>query len=222
MELIDAIKLRHSVRSYTTASVSDVIMEKLSELVAEINGESGLNIQIVTGEPNAFGGFITHYGKFSNVTNYFALVGAKGSNLQESAGYYGERLVLAVQCLGLNTCWVALTYKKVKTAFVVKENEQLVSLITFGYGSTQGTFRKSKTFAEVSRVNGVVPDWFRSGVEAALLAPTAINQQRFVLSLLDGNKVSVRSGMGAYTKIDLGIIRYHFEIGAGKENFEWN
>lgn len=28
--------------------------------------------------------------------------------------------------------------------------------------------------------------------------------------------------MGFCTKIDLGIVKYHFEIGAGKENFEWD
>ena len=27
--------------------------------------------------------------------------------------------------------------------------------------------------------------------------------------------------MIGYTQIDLGIVKYHFEVGAGKENFEW-
>ena len=65
-----------------------------------------------------------------------------------------------------------------------------------------------------------MPDWFKSGVEAELLAPTAMNQQKFLFSF-DGNRVSAKAGMGFYTKVDLGIVKYHFEVGAGTENFEW-
>lgn len=60
----------------------------------------------------------------------------------------------------------------------------------------------------------------KNGIEAALLAPTAMNQQKFMFSLNRG-KVSVKAGRGFYTKLDLGIVKYHFAIGAGKDNFEW-
>lgn len=66
-----------------------------------------------------------------------------------------------------------------------------------------------------------MPDWFKSGVEAALLAPTAMNQQKFTFAL-DGEKVSAKAGKGFYSKIDLGIAKYHFEIGAGKDTFRWS
>ena len=67
---------------------------------------------------------------------------------------------------------------------------------------------------------GDVPEWFKKCVEAALLAPTAVNQQKFFFSL-DNGRVSARAGMGFYSKIDLGIAKCHFELGAGKENFNW-
>jgi len=69
----------------------------------------------------------------------------------------------------------------------------------------------------------LVPAWFLSGVEAALLAPTAVNQQKFKFILHDGNKVSTKTSFSlwGYTQIDMGIVKYHFEIGAGKDNFEW-
>ena len=65
-----------------------------------------------------------------------------------------------------------------------------------------------------------MPDWFKNGIDAALLAPTAMNQQKFVFSL-NGDVVSAKAGVGFYSKIDLGIAKYHFEVGAGKENFRW-
>lgn len=70
-------------------------------------------------------------------------------------------------------------------------------------------------------VNGDAPPWFLDGVDAALLAPTAMNQQKFMISL-DNGKVGIRRTGGMYSDVDEGIVRYHFEIGAGKENFEWS
>lgn len=123
--------------------------------------------------------------------------------------------------MGLNTCWVAMTYSKIKTAFTVGEGEKLCAVISLGYEENQGTPHKTKTFSQVTKTEGTVPDWFGRGVEAALLAPTAMNQQKFLFTL-DGSKVSAKAGMGFYTKLDLGIVKYHFEIGAGRENFRWN
>ena len=79
---------------------------------------------------------------------------------------------------------------------------------------------KSRAPEAVSRVHGEPPAWFARGVRAALLAPTAMNQQKFCFAL-EGNRVSARAGFGFYSEIDLGIAKYHFKIGAGRENFEW-
>lgn len=178
-------------------------------------------MQLVCNEPKAFSSFMAHYGKFSGVTNYIAMAGKKGADLEEKCGYYGEKVVLKAQQLGLNTCWVASTYSKVKNAFELKEGEKLCLVIAVGYGKTQGVPHKSKKKEDVMKIDGTAPDWFLKGVEAALLAPTAINQQKFKFSFT-GNQVSAKAGFGAYTKLDLGIVKCHFEIGAGKENFTWN
>ena len=148
------------------------------------------------------------------------MIGKKGDKLDETCGYYGERLVLLAQQLGLNTCWVAMSYSKIKTAFVVDKGEKLCIVIVLGYGETQGIPHKSKSFEEVAKSDVPVPDWFKNGVKAALLAPTAMNQQKFVFTL-QGNQVSAKAGMGFYTKLDLGIVKYHFEVGAAGEPFEW-
>lgn len=222
MELIEAVSKRHSVRAYDSKKIEGDIKKTLEECIRECNAESGLNIQLVTNEPKAFDSFLAHYGKFSGVENYVALIGKKGSDLEEKCGYYGEKIVLKAQQLGLNTCWVALTYSKIKSAFTVNAGEKLCVVIAIGYGKTQGVTHKVKSFEEVAGgASQNAPYWFKAGVESALLAPTAMNQQKFSF-LLDGNKVSVKPGRGFYTKVDLGIVKYHFEIGAGKENFVWN
>ena len=221
MNLTEAMNERHSVRQYYNKPIEADILSELQTEITAYNKESGMHIQLIANEPKAFDGFMAHYGKFSGVTNYIAIIGKKSADLDERAGYYGERLVLKAQQLGLNTCWVAMTYSKVKTAYSIAPGEKLCIVISLGYGKNQGVPHKSKSFDAVTQVDGSVPDWFRKGIEAALLAPTAMNQQKFKF-YLDGDTVSAKAGMGFYSKIDLGIVKYHFEIGAGKENFHWN
>ena len=161
------------------------------------------------------------YGKFLGVTNYIALVGKKCKDFDEKIGYYGERLVLFAGRLGLNTCWVALTYKKIPSAFKVERGEHLAVVISIGYGRYRGVPRPSKTREEVSNISSQSPEWFRLGVESALLAPTAMNQQKFYLTYLPDGRVKARAGIGFYTRMDLGIVKYHFEMSSGKDSLVW-
>lgn len=221
MELTEAIKTRHSVRQYLNKAIDADTLGALQTEIAACNKEGKLHFQLVTDEPKAFDGFMAHYGKFSGVTSYIALIGRKDDDLEEKCGYYGERLVLRAQQLGLNTCWVAMSYRKIPGAFAVDEGEKLTVVIALGYGKTQGAAHKSKPAEQVCGNTGAdAPGWFWTGVEAALLAPTAMNQQKFRFGYADG-KVIAAPGKGFYTKVDLGIAKYHFEIGAGKENFRW-
>lgn len=220
MDLVEAMNVRHSVRQYKDIPLEEEVVSVLQKEVEICNREGGLHIQLVTNEPKAFDGFMAHYGNFSGVTSYFAMIGKKTADLEEKCGYYGERLVLKAQQMGLNTCWVALTYSKIKGAFVTDSGEKLCIVIAIGYGKNQGVPHKSKPVDSVMKTDGQIPDWFKNGIDAALLAPTAMNQQKFLFTR-NGSQVSAKAGMGFYAKIDLGIAKYHFEIGAGKEHFEW-
>ncbi len=221
MTLMEAMQARHSVRQYREEALRKEDAALLREEIEACNAESGLHIQLVCGEPKAFSGLLARYGKFSGVTNYIALVGKKGPDLSETCGYFGERIVLRAQQIGLNTCWVAMTYSKVPSAFSVGEGEKLCVVIAVGYGKTQGSGHRVKSVREVTEGEPPFPEWFVSGVEAALLAPTAMNQQKFRFAL-QGNRVSATAGSGFYTKLDLGIVKYHFAMGAGADAFTWD
>lgn len=217
---MEAMKERHSVRSYSEKAIEGDVKTELLSYIDQCNRESGLHMQLILNEPQAFSGFMAHYGKFSGVKNYIAMIGKKEDKLEEKCGYYGEKVVLKAQTLGLNTCWVAMTYSKIKTAFQINDNEKLCLVIAVGYGETQGTGHKVKPAESVMKAEKPVPAWFKKGIDAALLAPTAMNQQKFLFTL-NGNSVSATAGKGFYTKIDLGIAKCHFEVGAGEENFHW-
>ena len=228
MTLLEAIEARHSVRKYKDEPVPEDILATLRNRIWEINQEAGLHIQLVTGEPKAFSGLIC-YGTFSGVTNYLVMAGKKGDDLDEKIGYYGEQLVLLAQTLGLNTCWTGLSYSKVPGTYELEDGEKIGCYIALGYGETQGTGHKVKSVRDISNASDLTPKWFKKGVDAALLAPTAVNQQKFFLEYVGFKdfsklpKVAAKPvfSMIGYSKIDLGIVKYHFELGAGKENFEW-
>lgn len=221
MELLEAIKARHSVRSFTNQKIEGEVLDALRQCVEECNRESGLSMQLCLEEPRAFDSILARYGKFRNVRNYVALVGKKGRRLEECCGYYGEKVVLRAQQLGLNSCWVASTFSRSKSVARVKLGEKLLLVIALGYGEDQGAPPiRTKPIAALCHVDGEMPPWFEKGMQAARLAPTALNQQRFTFEL-DGNRVKATAGIGFNTKVDLGIAKYHFELGAGREGWEW-
>lgn len=215
MEMLEIMKQRHSVRQYADRAIEPEKRELLDALAAEINRETGLHIQIVYDEPKCFDSMMAHYGKFSGVKNYIALVGSKSANLDETLGYHGERLALKAQELGLNTCWVAMTHGK--SMAKIGTGEKQVCLIALGYGSTTGVDHKSKPLSEVCNYREDMPEWFLTGMEGALLAPTAMNQQKFFFKLQSDGKVKATCGKGFYTKLDLGIVKYHFEAASGRK-----
>ena len=227
MTIQEAIEARHSVRAYKDLPLSEEIVRLLEDELMKLNNEGQLHIQLICNEPKAFQGTMAKYGKFRNVNNYLVMAGKKAEDLDERIGYYGEHLVLLAQTLGLNTCWVGLSYSKVPGTYVLEEGEKIACYIAIGYGETQGVGHKIKTVEQVSNASDITPSWFKKGVEAALLAPTAVNQQKFSFEYvgMDINRHQVRANKGfsmiGYTKMDLGIAKYHFELGAGTDNFDW-
>ena len=224
MDLKEAMEARHAVREYTDAPIEDEKVKLLQAEIDRINKEGDLNVQLFTDEPAAFDPETLIYGKIKDVKNYIAMIGKNGDDLEERVGYYGEQLVLFAQQQGLNTCWVGTTYKKMHKLMNLREDDRIVLVIAIGYGTDSGVPHTSKSPAAVIRGCtdiSELPEWFINGVNAALLAPTAVNQQRFSFRLTEDSKVLADPGRAFFSKIDLGIAKYHFEIGAGKENFEW-
>ena len=226
MTLIEAINARHSVRHYISKPLEHDIVEAIKAKIEDCNREGRLHIQLVTNELKGFNGLIC-YGQFSGVENYLVVAGKNAEDLDYRVGYYGEQLVLFAQQLGLGTCWAGLTYSKIKGTYTLDQGEKIVCMIALGYPNDPGRKIKRKTIEQLSNVSSNTPEWFRRGVEAVQKAPTAVNQQKFYFEYLgkSGNTHLVRAkrlfSLIGYTKMDLGIARLHFEIGAGGDNFEW-
>lgn len=216
MDIKEAIKERHSVRQFKDMPIEEETKESLISLIVECNKESGHHFQLICDDPGCFSHFLAHYGKFKNVNNYIAIVANTSREFyEEYSGYYGQKIVLEAQMMGLNTCWVGGTFSKGKCKAAVEPGEKLLAVIAIGYGETDGVPHSSKPMEKLCTVpEKDMPDWFKEGVEAAMLAPTALNQQKFVIELKD-DTATIMSKKGLFCRVDLGIVTYNFEIASG-------
>lgn len=219
MTELEAMKARHAVRNYTTQPLLPVIIDELKKEIEQCNQLGRLHIQLVTENEDSFKSFIPLFARFKNVRNYIALVAKKQKNHYEACGYFGAHLMIKAMQAGLNSCYVTNSYNAKKCPFSLAPDEELVGVIAIGYGTTNGTQHKSKSMESLCKP--CKDKWFIDGMNAAILAPTGFNKQNFFIEA-NGNTVSIRSKNNSpISQIDIGIVKYHFEIGAGKENFTW-
>lgn len=218
MTQLEAIHARHSVRAYESRTIAPETLTALHSYIAQCNEEGGLHLQLLEDAGNTFRRVLSRVMGLGSAPSVIACVGPKTPGVEERIGYYGQKVVLYAQTLGLNTCWAG-TFNAKQVPAVIGEGEQLVIVIAIGYGSTDGKPRKSRTADQVMRIDAkdvsAAPEWFMKGIELALLAPTAINQQHFLFALQDGGKVTVEDKGGIFSKVDKGIAACHFEIGSG-------
>lgn len=219
---MQAVEQRHSVRSYADTPISEEQQALLTDVISQCNARANLHMQLIVNEPLAFGkSRLAHYGKFSGVSNYICLIGPKADDTEELLGYYGELIVLKAQQMGLNTCWVGLTYSKKRVACPIAEGHKLYAVIAIGHGATEGIGHKVKSAQQVATPWASAPEWFKHGVQCALLAPTALNQQKFHFQYISDDMVRATTSWGFYCKMDLGIAKLHFELGAMGHSVTW-
>ena len=213
MTEIEAIQVRHSVRAYQNRKIEQEKVDQLKALIDMVNADGNLHLQFIEDAGNTFKRFLSKVMGLSSAPSVIACVGPDDDTLDERIGYYGEKIVLAAQCMGLNTCWAG-TFQKNGVPAEIRAGERLVIVIAIGYGEHQGKQRKSKTPEQISSVQEARTDWFDFGVEMALRAPTAINQQSFEIRLNEDGSVDFTDKGGPFSKVDLGIVKYHFTVGA--------
>lgn len=220
MTIEEAIPLRHSVRQYQPTPLTPEQVEKVQNKISELNEAHGLSMQLILNDDEAFNSRMAHYGSFRGVRNFVAVVGPKNPTLSERAGHALAQLILYVQTLGLNTCIAAMTFKKTANINIC-DGEAIVVAIALGVGQTQGVQHSMKPASRIAPGYDNAPDWFKKGIDTVLMAPSAINQFRATFVANEDGSVTAKARLGLYTKVDLGIFKYYFELGAGTENFRW-
>ena len=138
MTIQEAIDARHSVRAYRNEPIEEEKRRQLDSFAEDCNRESGLHIFLCYDDPEGFDSRLAHYGHFRNVRNYIVLAGEKGPEFDFRCGYYGEKMVLFAQQLGLNTCWTALTFNKRKVRELIPDGETLCIIVAYHFEAASG------------------------------------------------------------------------------------
>lgn len=225
MQEIEALYERHSVKHYRDESLTEEDRHALLEEITAINSASGLHIQLIEDEPAVFKHYISRATGLISARHYFALVGRKNPQLGRQVGYWGQRLVLFAQNLGLRTNWTGGSRRLSASSAQVDKGEKLVIVIAVGYGVDNGKERETRPLEELCTVpDGLdnAPEWFISGMKAAQVAPTGFNRQKFRIILHDDGTCEARdTALIKLTDVDVGTVMYNFEVGARPHTVTW-
>jgi len=231
MTYAEAIIRRISNRKYINRPLSPAEISQLQKIIDQVNLIGGVHFKLVTDCQALFAG-IKSYGLFSGVRSMIALIGPENDpHVEEKCGYYGEKVALTATTMGLGTCWVGGTYDKEGCQKYLLKGEKLCSVLVVGpVAEDQSTkeklirgalLRKSKTAADLSRGLGNAPAWFMAGIASVQRAPSARNLQP-VRFHYDHSETTARlTEHHAFSNVDLGIAKYHFEVGAHGGVWTW-
>lgn len=232
----NAIKMRHSRRQYVKKELDDNTINKLADFIEELNNsmEGVRTVLVKKCGDDVFTGIAGSYGKIKYAPSYVAFIGrADEPNVYEKIGYMGECFILEATSMGLGTCWVAGTLNKqtVLDHINLSNGENVYCITPVGYTENDkstgekimGMFTRSHTRKALEElcINKNIdefPEWVKISLEAARLAPSAVNRQpwRFYV---ESDSITIRETSKAMAgtlskRLDCGIAMLHIEIGA--------
>lgn len=181
-----------------------------------------------------FKGAIGDYGKIKNAPLFIAFIGNTNNPfINEMVGYAGEGIILEATSLNLATCWVGGFFRPETAAELagVRENETVLAVTPVGYAKESLTFEErvmggfgchNKRIPLEELVTGMEeqkwPKWLKPVLEAARLAPSAVNRQPWRFHLEPGSiTVSVDNLKDTHNiskRLDCGITMLHIEVAA--------
>lgn len=240
-ELYEAIFQRFSVRTYQLAEPTDLFSD-LEKKLADITPiKSHSRIDLVKGRAavtKVLTGNVGRYGIISNPAGFLGFVGdTNKDHYLEEIGYQGEQAILWATKLGLGSCWVGGLFKPDKGTELLSPlgpNEKLIAIATLGLkaeGSKTNLKRRAMKFLTANRGKkatlsdvidplavSTLPAPIVKGLEAVLVAPSAVNRQPWRFQL-EGSNLSLYSTATNptstdSTRLDCGIAMCHFTIAA--------
>ena len=222
----ETIQKRKSRRVFSKKQLSEALLQKIEEKIRKIDVKYDVNIELIEDGSKAFASFGKSYGLFKNVRSLILLKGNPGMrHFREKMGYYGEKLLLFAESLGLDTCWVGGTFDR--ESFSYPEEEHIQAVILLGYAGESGIrekllsslLHKKKPWEACIEGDSPYPKWVKEGMEAVALAPSALNKQKPFFPHLNGILPATVKNDFEMDMVDLGIAKLHFELGVGSGHF---
>jgi hypothetical protein len=227
-----AIFIRRSRRSLLAVPPPQAKLDMLRRTCSEFRPFPGARAELILKSgTDVFKGVVGAYGKIRNITGYVAFIGdMQNPHVQEAVGYTGEGIILQATVLNLATCWVGGFFhpEMVRKHIALKGQEKVLAVSPIGMApesisfqeklmSGFGYMHRRKSLQNMISGNLEVA-WMRTALQAARLAPSAVNRQpwRFLLGE-QSITVTVAKGPDSYNiarRLDCGIAMLHLELGA--------
>ena len=230
LNMTQAIDRRISCRAFERRALEPQTQRLLLRYVQEQNAVSGMHIQFLSAPDEKSTVKLARTMFTSSPLQTLVLPGRQTPEQEEQAGYYGQRIVLHAQRLGLATCWVAGTYDHHSVHAQLEEGEQVLSVIPVGYamekmplkqqmirvGLRRGD-RSEDAFVDSEVLYSQLPEWFRFCVQAVRKGPSAVNGQPINLSWRNGEICAcIWKSNHKMEYLDLGIAKAQFEAAAAE------
>ena len=229
------IEKRRSRRRFDLKPLEAEVLSQVVSVCADFKPFRNARSVLITESPDTiFKGAIGPYGKIKGAPALIAFIGNMESpNVWEQVGYTGEGIILEAEAMNLATCWVAGFFRpKVVASFTrISKGERVLSVTPIGYAAKRHSLeeRVMTGFGLTHRrrpLSGLVtglpeserPKWAKLALEAARLAPSAVNRQpwRFEVEP-NGITVSVNTSgreYGLSKRLCCGIAMLHIEVAA--------
>lgn len=238
----EAIRARHSVRSYDSRVVPQEVRTKILEYAAGIQNPLGPKIRIKlidkTISPNRER--LGTYGIIQGAQLFLCAIVEDVPEAREALGYEFEQLLLYAVSLGLGTCWLGGTFNRgaFATAADVKPGElfPVVSPLGYAAGKQSLTERIMRSGVKADRRLPWEELFYQGDFQTSLekktageytlplemlrLAPSAVNKQPWRVLCQDGcfhffeQKSMAGSGQVDLQRLDVGIGICHFHMTA--------
>ncbi|MBI5015336.1 MAG: nitroreductase family protein [Deltaproteobacteria bacterium] len=227
---LEAAARRVSRRRFEAAPRADSTLRRLEELCESLRPFGSARVLLVREAPaGLFRGIVGASGSVRGAPHCLVMVGAEDAAAE--VGYVGEAAVLEATALGLGTCWVGglFSREKADSLAALGPAERAFAVSPLGRATADNELeerlmsavarsRSRKPLSVIAPGSGEWPAWARAGVEAARLAPSALNRQPWRFSMEGGTVlVAADSDRDTYRipkRLDCGIAMLHFELGA--------
>ena len=229
------IEARRSRRRFDQKPLGSELLSQMATVCRNFKPFPSARSVLITESPDSvFKGAIGPYGKVKGAPAFVAFIGNMDSpNVYEQVGYTGEGIILEAGALNLATCWVAGFFRRKVVASLtnIGENERVLSVTPIGYASEYlsleeklmtgfGLAHKRRALSGLvtSHNESEWPQWIKPALEAARLAPSAINRQPWRFDVTDNSiTVSVNTSRREYglpKRLCCGIVMLHIEVAA--------
>lgn len=218
-----AIALRRSTRVYDGKPLSAEFLADIGQLAESTNPFGDVAVEIINEVPAGFfKGIIGSYFSIDDAPSAIVLsVSGADPNRYWHLGYIAEALVLEATARGVDSCWVAGSFSRevARAVASLPEGNMLVAAVAFGHGTESPREARRRPLSKIGPGFETWPAWARVGLEAARLAPSAVNRQPWRFSLDRRQRATLHVGGALFSRsalsyVGCGIAALHFELGA--------